>query len=111
MFLNNLKRVWFLWALCLIFNIITLLLIIYKIEPSGKTLALHYNVVFGIDWYGEGNNLYQIPIAAFLITLLNFIFFKLLQSTKMFYENLTVGASLLAQLIFLFATVLLIRIN
>jgi hypothetical protein len=111
MFYDILKRVWFLWALCLIFNIITLLLIVYKIHPSGKILALHYNVILGVDWYGPGNNLYQIPAAGFFITLLNFIFFKNFKPTEMFYAGLIPGATLVVQVILLFATVLLIRVN
>jgi hypothetical protein len=111
MFFGIFKRVWFLWALSLIFNIITLLLITYQIHPQNKTLALHYNVISGVDWYGNGINLYQIPAAGFLITILNFVFYVSVKKSRTFYAPLAASTSLVVQLILLFAATALAVIN
>jgi hypothetical protein len=105
------KKVWFLWALSLIFNIITLLLVYFKVGSSGKILALHYNVVTGVDWYGSSKYLYQIPAGAFFITALNFIFYRFVKNTGMFYAPLAAGINVVVVATLLFAAILIIRAN
>ena len=58
------SEIWFLWTLCLVLNIITFLFIFFKIHPGDKTLALHYNVLIGVQWYGKGKNLYFLIISS-----------------------------------------------
>lgn len=112
MFFTIFKKVWFLWALCLIFNIIALLLVYFKIgtEPD-KTIVLHYNVILGVDLYGPAKHLYQLPGAALLVTSLNYFFYRLIKKTGMFYAPLTAGISLIIQVILLLAILLIIRAN
>jgi len=105
------SSVWFLWALCLIFNIITFLFIYFKIHPGNKTLALHYNVLVGVEWYGKGKNLYFIPAVGFAISLVNFILYKALKDGNDFLPPLTVFVSLAAQLILLTAALSLAAVN
>lgn len=111
MFQDILRQPRFIWALCLIFNIITLLLIIFKIHPQGKIIALHYNVISGVDWYGKDYNLYQLPAAGFVISLLNFFLYRIIKQTSIFYAPLAAGASLIVQLILLFTAFLIISVN
>jgi hypothetical protein len=112
MFLGIFKKVWFLWALSIIVNIIALLLVYFKIggQPE-KTIVLHYNVILGVDNYGQANKLYIIPAAAFFLCSLNYIFFRLTKMTRMFYSPLLAGMSLIIQLVLLFALILIIRAN
>jgi hypothetical protein len=106
-----LSNVWFLWALCLIFNIITFLFIFFKIHPGDKTLALHYNVLIGVQWYGKGKNLYFIPVAGLAISAVNFILYKTLRDNKIFLSQLTVFVSFCAQIILLAAALFLSKVN
>lgn len=105
------KEIWFLWTLCLIFNIITFFLIKYKVRPNGQTLALHYNVLVGVDWYGPGNNLYFIPAVGLIISLANFLLYYLLRDDKNFLSFLAPFVSLSVQLILLFAALFLAGVN
>ena len=101
----------FLWALCLLFNIITFLFIHYKIIPTGKTFALRYNVIVGVEWYGNGYNLYQIPLVGLLVTLINFLLGKLLIKRQPFLSRMSIFATLTAQALLLIATLLLKTVN
>jgi hypothetical protein len=105
------KKIWFLWVLCLILSIITFLFVYYKISPSEKTLALHYNVLVGVEWYGKGKNIYFIPLVGFLISLVNYIFYKALKNNQNFLSFLTVFVSLCIQIILLVSVLFLARVN
>ena len=101
----------FLWALCLIFNIITFLFIYFKIHPSNNTLALHYNVLAGVEWYGNGKNLYFIPGVGAAITAVNFSLYRSFRGQPYFLPFLTAFVSLCIQLILLLAALFLARVN
>ena len=112
MFSEIFKKVWFLWLLCAIFNIITLLIIYFQIHAnSDKIVVLHYNVILGNDSFGAAKGLYLLPLAGFCISALNFTLYKLLKELKTFYVPLTAGVSLLAQLVILFVSVLILHAN
>jgi hypothetical protein len=104
-------NVWFLWALCLIFNIITFLFIYFKINPGSRTLALHYNVLVGVQWYGSGKNLYFIPVVGLAVSAVNFVLYRALKDNKNFLSILTVFISLCAQIILLAAALFLAKVN
>jgi len=108
---SNLTNVWFLWSACLIFNIITFLFIFFKIHPGRATLALHYNVLVGVEWYGKGYNLYFIPAVGLAISAVNFVLFKALRDNTKFLSALTIFASLCAQIILLVAALFLAKVN
>ena len=105
------SNIWFLWAACLILNIITFLILYFKIHAGNQTLALHYNVLVGVEWYGKGKNLYFIPAVGVAISAVNFTLFSRLKDSANFLSSLTVFASLCAQIILLAAVMFLIRVN
>jgi hypothetical protein len=105
------KNILFLWILTFVVNIITFLFIYYKIEPSGRTLALHYNVLVGVDWYGKGYNLYLIPGIAFAISIANLVLYRSLRDSGNFLSFLTVFVSLSVQIILLVAILFLSTVN
>lgn len=106
-----LTNIWFLWGVCLCLNIITFLFILFKIHPGNKTLALHYNVLVGVEWYGKGRNLYFIPGVALLISAVNFVLYKKLKDDEVFLSVLTVFVSICAQIILLLSAFALARVN
>ena len=103
--------VWFLWSLCLILNIITFLFIYFKIRPTDATLALHYNVLVGVETYGNGKNLYLIPGVGFAISAVNFILDKAIKKNETFLASLAVFTSLCAQIILLASVLFLVKVN
>jgi len=108
---NYFREIWFLWVLCLLVNIITFLTLYYKIHPSKSPLALHYNVLVGVESYGMGFNLYFIPAIGLAITAINFVLHRALRNNANFLSFLASFTSLLVQVILLFAVLRLITVN
>ncbi len=104
-------NVFFLWGLCLLLNIITFLFIYYKIHPGNKTLALHYNVLVGVQWYGKGKNLYFIPGVGFAISVINYILFRTFKNSQEFLAVLAIFVSIFSQVILLIAALFLAQVN
>ena len=105
------KEIWFLWLLAFTLDIITLLVIYFKIHPSSRTLALHYNVLIGVDWYDHGNNIYFLPMAGLIIIFANLFAGNLLRNRDDFFNFLAASASLAAQVILLSAVLFLTLVN
>jgi len=108
---SKINKFLFLWALCFVINIITLLFIYYKIGPGGKTLALKYNVLEGVENYGKGSQIYYIPLTAFFITAINFVLYNYLKKNENFLLFLTIFASLFIQIVLLAAAISLKAVN
>jgi len=62
-------------SLCLVILvlIVGIVLIYYRITLSDSLLILHYTIPFGIDLLGPWQRLYEIPIAGFVIALINYV--------------------------------------
>ncbi len=45
--------------------------VVYRLAAQG-TLILHYNVDFGVDYLGEGYNVFLLPVSATVVLALNF---------------------------------------
>ena len=110
-FLSNFRNIWFLWVLVLLLNIITFLLIYYKIHPTNQTVALHYNVLVGVEWYGQGYNLYLIPGVGLTLSAADFILFRYLKRRQILLSFLSPFIALCVQTILLGSTLFLIRVN
>jgi hypothetical protein len=74
-------------------------------------VALHYNVLVGVELFGKGKSLYLLPMVTLIITIANYILYKYLKKDKNFLAVLTIFASMAVQLIMLFAAYLLAQIN
>ena len=51
--------------------IILLLVILFKLKPSSEQIALHYNVLVGVDIVGPGWRVYELPILPLVFSLYN----------------------------------------
>jgi hypothetical protein len=108
---ENLDKFLFLWLACFVLNSITFLFVHYKIHPTNRTLALHYNVIVGVDWYGAGKNLYNIPLIGFLITLVNVAFFNAVKNRQHFISFLAIFTTFVVQVFLLLAVLFLAKVN
>jgi hypothetical protein len=109
--LEYFRKIWFLWLISLVLVIITFLWIFIKIHPGNSTLALHYDVLVGVEWYGKGKNLYFIPGIGLLISAVNFTFYKALKNTESLLTFLSVFISICVQVILLISVIFLSRVN
>ena len=56
----------------------------FQNSPRTQNLALHYNVLVGVEWYGKGRNLYFIPGIGLAITAVNFTLYRALKDNRFF---------------------------
>jgi uncharacterized membrane protein len=114
-FLNFLRatprQVLFLWIATFVVLIITFLVTYYQVSRSPQTVALHYNVVIGVDVLGHKNRLYQIPLTAVLIAAVNLTINRFLSQRERFLSSALAAISLVSALALLAAVILLGRIN
>lgn len=106
---NNAVRI--LWGGTIVLIIITLILAYYKVRGGPSPVALHYNVIVGVDALGDRNRLYFIPLAGFIIAVVNTVIVRLLPMREQFLEIILASGSLLANVILLIAMLLLFRVN
>jgi hypothetical protein len=85
---NNL---WWRHRILFIINIVSLLLfwfwLFFKVKFTQEIMPLHYNIYFGIDWFGPSYYLYLYPLLGTFWFLSNMLlaFFWFKQYKKIFY--------------------------
>lgn len=107
-------RIWFLWIVSVLFLSISFLLIYYKIKPQDNPdvpVALHYNVVVGVDLYGNGRNLFLIPLTGLIIFVLNVVVYRLLRRRQRLLAEFVVFATATVSFVLFAATLFLLRVN
>lgn len=105
------RELWLIWGATIVVIIITFLTTFYKVRQAPQTLALHYNVVIGVDVLGSRNRLYQVPLTAVAITFINYLLVRLLRLRQHFLPLLLASLSLTCALILLAATLFLFQVN
>ncbi len=101
----------FLWGTTVIVIIITFLAVFYKVRYAPQTLALHYNVIIGVDVLGARARLYQVPLTAVAIAGVNLALVKLLRLRQIFLPVLLASISLVCAVILLAAILFLYQVN
>ncbi len=76
-----------------------------------NVLPLHYNIYFGIDWFGPAIYLYMYPGLAFIILFLNLVLAWGFFGRRRFLSYLFVAIALLVNIFFLVAGSLVILTN
>jgi hypothetical protein len=108
----NTRLFLFLWPVSLLLNIITVLVVRYKLGGNSEnSVALKYNIISGVEWFGQGKNLYLIPVVGFFILVINFVLFRSLKNNGPFLATLTAFATLIVQIILLSGIVFLMQVN
>ncbi|OGY47236.1 MAG: hypothetical protein A3J62_03535 [Candidatus Buchananbacteria bacterium RIFCSPHIGHO2_02_FULL_38_8] len=89
--------------LSLLINMALWLVLIGRRSSFSDLIPLHYNIYFGIDLLGYWYEIFLLPIFGLLVLLANFILGLPLFSRERILAYFLIGASSLAQLIFLLA--------
>ncbi len=66
----------FLWAATIVTLIISFIVAYFKAQEGLTTVALHYNVIIGVDLLGKSKDLYLIPLSGVGVTLINYLVFR-----------------------------------
>lgn len=64
----------FFWSIAILSIIVSFLIIYFKIRPTSEPMALHYNVIVGVDALGPGTHLYRIPLIGLIVLVVNILF-------------------------------------
>lgn len=81
------------------------------ISAQTDSVFLHYNILFGVDYIGEGWRLLGLPTLGLTILLLNFFLGWSLFQTDKFVSLLANAVSAVCQILLLTATAWLIFLN
>src|ERR1051326_6418134 len=101
----------FLWTTTLFVIIITFLAAYLKIRSAPQTLALHYNVIVGVDVLGSRTKLYQVPLTSVVIAIVNFLLIRSLRLRQNFLPVMLAATSLVASVIILVGMLFLYGVN
>lgn len=98
-------------GVALLINIITWVLILWKIPPTDNTVFLHYNIYFGIDRTGSWWQLLVIPGSGAVILLLNTAIILLFKKLDALVAALLSALTLGLQMMSLVAAIFVILLN
>lgn len=101
----------FLWIVAIASIIVTFFVIRYKIKPGNSAMALHYTILSGVDVYGRGTTIYQIPIIGLVVVLVNFALYRSLRRSRDFLAFLAALVSVAVGLALLLAVIFLLRVT
>ena len=110
-FPSKLSDFLFLWISSFLINIITFLLVVFKDGLKGENVALKYTVRSGVIWYGNGSNLYSLPLLALAVSILNIAIYRKLGKTEEFLPRAIAASTLFFQFLVLFSLILLAAQN
>jgi hypothetical protein len=101
-------------SILLVLNIVTWITAKYiAVVVDADQIALHYSVGFGIDYYGDTNQIYVIPFLGLVVILLNFALYSLISSykDKNFIAHVLFASALVVNIVLLIATYSVYIIN
>lgn len=85
---------------------------IYK-EVDTDLIALHYNVDFGIDYYGSSRKIFYLPFVGLLISLVNFFVYAstFRHKDKKFIGHVLLATATISNILILLSTISVYIIN
>jgi len=95
----------------LLLNIAAWVWLLVNIRPSVGQVFLHYNILFGVDLVGSWYNVLSLPIAGFLIILLNALLGWFLFKQDEFAAYLLNAIAVLVNMFLLVSSALLVFLN
>jgi len=109
-FLRN-KTFLIISALTLLTNGALWVLIYFFLDKGKFNIILHYNVLFGVDFQGNPQKVFIIPLIGLLIFFLNITIIKFVYKKEKFIAYLLFSTSLICQVFAVIAVTAIILIN
>ncbi len=100
-----------LWILAIIVFILSLVVIIIKVSVSSPVSALRYNVILGVSEIGSRYKLLQLPLAGFLIGIVNYVLVRYNRTNQQILPLLASMVTVALNIILLLAALLLFQVN
>ncbi len=101
----------YLWSISLILLIITTVAVVVKIYNSSDLVALHYNVIIGVDSTGGRYELLKIPATGLIILLINLVFAKVQKFNRNFIPFIAALMTVAVNLVLLLAALFLFQVS
>ena len=98
-------------GLAAILNLFSWVWLMVQIPDMGGQMFLHYNVLFGVDYIGEGWRMFLVPLLGLVIFIINMLASWILYRRDVFMSYILVGVTALCQIFVVIATVLVVFLN
>ena len=105
------KQIMTVLFLSVLLNIFIWIFLIQNQKENSHPIILHYNLFFGVDYLGNYEKIYLIPIAGLIIIIVNSILGHLLYLKEKLAVYFLVFIIFIVQLLLLINSYLIIRIN
>lgn len=108
-FLKN-KYIFLISLFGFLLNLLTWIILIWKIKPSVEPIPLHYNIYLGIDLIGNWKLVYILPGSGLIIYFINFIISYIIYKRLKLISYFLISIILVVELIFLNSSYMLIKL-
>jgi len=98
-------------TLSLGFNVALWLLVSRQVQYLPADIPLHYNIYFGIDWFGDKHKLFFLPILGAAIWLVNFSLGFYYITRRQLFCYFLIFSSVFVQIILLLAGLAILLLN
>jgi len=105
------KQIMTVLFLSILLNIFIWIFLIQNQKESNYPIILHYNLFFGVDYLGNYEKIYLIPLSGFFIIVINSILGHLLYLKEKLAAYFLVFIIFIVQLFLLIDSYLIIKIN
>lgn len=105
------NRLAWMWGSSAVLFIVTLAAVFFKIHSAPDTIALHYNIIVGVNEVGNKYELLKIPLTGFLIGVINFMLARIQKFDKTFLPFLASLVTVLVNALLLIAALFLFRVS
>lgn len=92
-------------------NFAAWILVLIFLEQGKLNIILHYNVLFGVDFKGNSEQVFIIPLIGLVIFFLNSIITMLVYKREKIIAYLLLSTSLVCQIFSVIAIIAIIMIN
>jgi len=99
------------FVLSIFLNIVAWIVLYLKFMSVYGDIPLHYNIYFGIDYFGPAENIFVISFAGLIIVVVNFFLSHLLIRKSKLLSYFLAATSSFYQLILFLATLLIINLK
>lgn len=105
------KNIVFLSVFGLLVNICLWIFLVNNKIESDYPIILHYNLFFGVDYLGNYEKIYLIPLTGLIIIFINSILGHILYAKEKLVAYFLIFNMLIIQMFLLFAGYLIIKVN